>query len=240
MNNYCAFDLEIVKDIPPDVTDWKSIRPLGISCAATICTGDKRPTTWFHGKYGAEPLPGAMDVHECEELLEYLESMDSLGYKILTWNGLGFDFDVLAEETGQFDRVKQLTLKHVDMMFEFFCIKGYMLGLNTVAHGLGLQGKTEGMHGDLAPTMWAGTVEDRMKVLQYVGQDAVTTLEVAENTELFGKFNWVSKSGRRNYFMLNGCKWLTVEESLLLPEPDQSWMDKPRKREQFTEWMKIQ
>ena len=35
MNKVIAFDLEIVKEIPEGV-EWKDIRPLGISCAASL------------------------------------------------------------------------------------------------------------------------------------------------------------------------------------------------------------
>ena len=34
---YLAFDIETAKVQPPDERDWKSDRPLGISCAATLC-----------------------------------------------------------------------------------------------------------------------------------------------------------------------------------------------------------
>ena len=35
-----AFDLEIAKEIP-DGSRWLDHRPLGISCAATLCSGDE-------------------------------------------------------------------------------------------------------------------------------------------------------------------------------------------------------
>lgn len=38
MNTYLAWDIEIAKTIPDGETDWKTHRPLGISCAATIET----------------------------------------------------------------------------------------------------------------------------------------------------------------------------------------------------------
>lgn len=234
MDKFCAFDIEIVKEFPKEYS-WKQIRPLGISCAATICTGDTRPTFWFHGKYGNEPLEGAMTVDEVSELVEYLQTMEALGYKIVTWNGLGFDFDILAEESDKFQQCKDLAMNHIDMMFHLFCVKGFPLGLNTAAHGLGLPGKTEGMHGDLAPIMWAKSVEDRHKVLEYVGQDVITTLQVCETALQRNSLQWTSKTGRQNFvFLPDG--WLPVCEAIKLSLPDTSWMSNPKTRDDFTSW----
>ncbi len=36
MTRYMAFDLEIARPLPEGGEDWKSIRPLGITCAATL------------------------------------------------------------------------------------------------------------------------------------------------------------------------------------------------------------
>ena len=181
---FCAFDIEIVKEIPAGVADWKTIRPLGISCAATACSNSAfEYVTHYHKDENGEPAEGAMTPEEVGELVDRLLYMDEQGYTIVTWNGLGFDFDVLAEESGRWQECRDLALRHVDMMFHFLCRKGFPLGLNTAAHGLGLPGKTEGMHGDLAPVMWAKSLDDRKKVLEYVAQDAVTTLQVAEKAE---------------------------------------------------------
>ncbi len=40
-----------------------------------------------------------MTLEEVAGLLQYLCKMAGEGYTILTWNGLGFDFDILAEES---------------------------------------------------------------------------------------------------------------------------------------------
>ena len=44
---------------------------------------------------------------------------------ILTWNGLGFDFDVLAEEADSHALCKQCALGHVVLMFHFVCVQGF-------------------------------------------------------------------------------------------------------------------
>lgn len=236
---YLAFDLEIAALIPDDAQDWKQYRPLGITCAAIAWHGDDGiETQTFHGNATGElwsdatPAP-RMTAIECRDLVKDLRYLAQKGHTILTWNGLSFDFDILAEESGTHAECAELATNHVDMMFQVFCTRGYPLGLDTVAKGLGLSGKVEGMSGALAPQLWAdGKYE---QVLEYVAQDVRTTLEVALAVEKRGGFSWIAKSGRRN--SLDIKRWLTVKECLKLPESDNSWMSDPIPRERFTSWM---
>jgi len=56
------------------------------------------------------------DREEAATLVRYLEDQVAHGYGVLTWNGLGFDFVVLAEESGMLQECRALALSHVDMM----------------------------------------------------------------------------------------------------------------------------
>jgi len=225
---FLAFDLEIFKSIPEGETDWKALRPLGISCAATLASDEPTPILW-----NSDPLSQPMTETECSDLLFYLEDMQASGYTVLTWNGLSFDFDILSEETRLHAACKSLAMNHVDMMFHFFCLKGFPLGLGACAKGCGLAGKTEGMDGAKAPELWQAGEYD--KVLEYVGQDVITTLHVAQTVERQKGFDWTAKSGRRNSIRIN--EWLTVQDALALPELDNSWMSDPWPRSKFTGWM---
>ncbi len=235
MNNYLAFDLEIATSIPDGEPDWKKFRPLGISCFATAeQDGARAGHGWVFDPLLKEPLfAPRMSYDEAVTLVEHLEDAVMLGFTILTWNGLGFDFDVLAEESGLHDRCVALALASVDPMFQVFCQKGFPLGLDTAAKGMGLEGKTEGMHGDLAPVMWQNKEYD--KVLAYVKQDTKVTLDVALAIERERHLFWTSKSGRAQRLYMH--KLLTVQECLALPLPDQSWMSDPWPRSKFTGWM---
>ena len=231
MPKYCAFDIETARVIPEGVEDWKSMRPLGISCAATL-TSDGQLTHWYGGQPGLEPGE-RMSFVELGELVGYLKAQTAAGYMILTWNGLGFDFDILAEESGLKDVCSALAIEHVDMMFHLFCLKGYPLGLDKAAKGMGLAGKTPGMTGDMAPRYWqAGR---RREVLEYVSQDVRTTLNVAIQTEKLGKLDWTSNTGKPQYVKIPGG-WSRVKDALKLPEPDVSWMKTPIQRSSFTKW----
>ena len=226
---YVSFDLEIAKVV--DGNDWESQRPLGISCAATQVSDTGDSLVWY-GK-GLAMLPD-----ELNGLVKYLDDMVNKEYYVLSFNGLGFDFSVLVDEVST-DSDKELCARiawehHVDMMFHFFCIKGFPVGLDKVAKGMGLSGKTEGMSGALAPVMWAAGERD--KVLEYVAQDARTTLEVALAVEKSKYLAWITRRGTTSGVAMP-YGWLPVNEAVKLPLPDTSWMDDPWPRKKFTGWL---
>jgi hypothetical protein len=237
MSNVIAFDLEIVKSIP-DGVEWKDIRPLGISCAAGLLDNEPLSRLWFHkDEQTEEPLSGGMSQQYLKYLVQDLMFwVNDGGYTIVTWNGLGFDFDVLAEESGMHDECKELALNHIDMMFHFLCVKGFPVGLDAVAKGLSLGGKKAGMTGADAPQLWASeNLSDRLKVLRYVHQDSLSTLEIYEKATQLGAVNWITKKGKYSHMPLFR-DFKTVKECLEFPLPDTSWMDNPLTREEFYAW----
>ena len=228
---YLAFDIETAR-ITEEASDWRSCRPLGISCAATLLAGDNEPVLW-HGGDRQNPND-QMNQQEAADLVHYLAAQVGQGYTLLTWNGLGFDLDILAEESNLLPQCRALVTDHVDMMFHIFCLRGFGVGLDAAARGMDIKGKPEGMTGAKAPVMWAEG--KREEVLRYVAQDVRTTLDVALACESVGALRWVSRKGKlRTMKLLEG--WLTVEKALELPLPYTAWMDEPWSREEFTGWM---
>ncbi len=149
-SRYLAFDIETAKDFPGEVSNWRRHRPLGISCAATLPSDSDKPTLWYGKTSDGKPAK-QMSRQDAQTLAEHLCDMALKGYRILTWNGLAFDFDVLAEESAAAAMCKGCVLDHVDMMFHLFCCLGYPVGLEKAAQGMGLPGKTHGMTGAEAP-----------------------------------------------------------------------------------------
>jgi hypothetical protein len=232
-HQYLAFDIETAKVVPGEDFDWRPHRPLGISCAATLASHSDQPLLW----YGKTPdgLPEKqMSQQDAQGLVQYLSKIVADGFRILTWNGLGFDFDILAEESGAAASCKEFALSHVDMMFHVFCVLGHPVGLEKAVRGMGLPGKQSGMSGFEAPQLWAeGHFE---QVLEYVAQDARATMEIARTCAQRRSFAWITgKGANRSMRLTNG--WLTVREALQLPEPDTSWMSTPPSRQDFTAWM---
>ncbi len=136
-HKYLAFDIETAKEIPGDDLVWRRHRPLGIACAATLAADTGQPVLWYGRTVNGSPTP-RMSSDNAQQLVDYLLRMAASGYKILTWNGLGFDFDVLAEESSAATSCKECALGHVDMMFHAFCILGYPIALEKSAQGMGL------------------------------------------------------------------------------------------------------
>lgn len=230
---FLAFDIETAKQFPGDFSDWRKHRPLGICCAATVA-GDTGDARLWHGVNDEGQPAARMTATEVGELVNHLLELSGQGYSIVTWNGLQFDFDVLAEESKLRDQCRKLARRHVDMMFHVVCQLGHLLSLEAAAKGMKLTGKTEGMSGLLAPELWARGEYDQ--VLKYVQQDARCTLELAEACERKRRLRWISSRGKsRDMPLPNG--WLNVTEAMKLPLPDTSWMTNPIKRERFTKWL---
>jgi hypothetical protein len=230
---YLAFDIETAKDVPGEDFNWRAHRPLGISCAAVLRCDAGEPIVW-HGKKEDGSPAGQMSRDEARELVGELTRLTSEGYTLLTWNGLGFDFDVLAEESGCRDECKELALDHVDMMFHVFCDRGFPVGLDRAALGLGIPGKPAGMSGLLAPQLWAqGRYQE---VLDYVAQDVRIALQVGHACEKQRRFRWMTQRGKPSSTDLPQG-WLTVREAMRLPPPDTSWMDRAIPRSVFTRWV---
>lgn len=240
-----VLDLEIVKDIPEGV-EWESIRPLGISCIGIIRSQFEEeynePLAFFHcdelEQDSLEGIPeGAMTKSDVASFVRAsYNACRKQGTRFVTWNGLSFDFNILAEESGMYDECKWLARNHVDMMFQIVCTKGFRLSLNSAAKGMGLPGKMEDVGGAAAPIMWRGTVQDRFKVIEYLKQDVRTTLDVYNKVLEHKYISWTSKTGRRQ--MIPIPRWLTVEECMELPFPDTSWMTDPPIRENYYAWIK--
>jgi hypothetical protein len=175
-----------------------------------------------------------MNREEVEELGRHLLQKQAEGYRVLTWNGLGFDFDILAEESSSHKLCSQCALDHVDMMFQVFCTLGYPIALDKAAQGMGLPGKPPGMSGVKAPKLWAnGQFET---VLGYVAQDVRVTLSVALACEQRRELSWITRKGTRSSMPLKGG-WICVKEALRLPLPDTSWMSVSIPRRDFTAWL---
>jgi len=231
-HKYIAFDIETAKVLPQDVHDLNQHRPLGIACCAAWCSDEQEPKVFYSKTADGTPAP-QMTAQDLTALLSYLEDKAGAGYTLVTHNGLGFDFDILAEESGKVAACRKLALGHVDIMYHFFCGKGFPVSLDAAARAIGLS-KPADVDGALAPLLWQE--QQHQKVLDYVAHDCRLTLDVAETSEQKGRITWITQRGKKSSFELPSG-WLTVEEASALPLPDTSWMDRPWPRSTFTHWL---
>src|SRR5260370_38050344 len=104
---YLAFDIETAADIPRPDFNWRAHRPIVITCAAIVASDAMQPVVG-HGKSAAGAPAPRMTRDEVRQVVQALVQKAAEGYTIITWNGLGFDFDVLAEESGAGDPCREL------------------------------------------------------------------------------------------------------------------------------------
>jgi len=234
-----AFDLEIASEIPEGVQNWRNAAPPGISCAAVaLADHEDRPLFWVG-------VP-QMTHSECRSMVRDLQRLGTDGYTFLTWNGCGFDFAVLALESGMYAECTELALNHVDLMMRVTFEKGWYLSLQKALRGAGLEGKLESvilsdgavlsdMDGSKAPKLWAAG--EHNAVLQYLRSDVVQLLRLAHVIQRRNVIRWTSDRGNPQEVFVD--RLFTVRECFDIPEPDVSWMTDPPTREQFVRWMRL-
>lgn len=245
-----AFDLEIATELPDDDRDWWTHGPLGISCAGLMREGaDTEPVVMFDPEAEPnlfDPATRRLTREGAVSLVDALSDAVRRGFTIATWNGLGFDFRLLALETGLVARCSELAWSSIDMMFQVVCVNGYMLALDKALAGMGLQSKIHAVKmndgreapisGREAPRLWQAG--EYRAVMEYCGGDVRQTLALARECGNRRLLTWTSQRGKPARMSLpNG--WLTVQQCLMVPEPDTSWMRDPVTRKRFTSWLEL-
>lgn len=226
-----AFDIEIAAESLDEDR-------LGVTCAAAGWI--EKVWVWSGPRIGDRYLD-QMTPTNVDQFISFLWNCHKSGRKIVAWNGAGFDFKVLAQECvnglGKI-RCKVMAANSYDPMFQFFCDKGYAVGLAAAAGGLGVEGKTEGMSGEQAPILWKGSLEDQETVRKYVAQDVRATAAVFDALEASGKLAWITKKGTPAKYPWKFGRLMTVKECYQTPvPPSPSWLDEPWEREKFVGWL---
>ena len=227
-------------------TDWKSYTPLGISCAAAAYLKPDGTTQrkFWHGQRGT-----AMTKAENRAMLTDLTTWMKAGHTIVTWNGLSFDWAVLAEEAGMLDECSGLALRHTDLMFCVVAEKGYRLGLDAALAGAVIESKLhevtlrdgtkiEGMSGAMAPKMWQDGEMDA--VLDYLGADVDQTVRLAHAVLKRRGIAWTSKTKRKQLSdvrLTHDGRLPSVADCLQWRVPSTSWMPNPVPREDYFSWI---
>ena len=264
-----GWDIEIAEEFPDNEEDrdWFTVEPsMGITCAA-LAISDTDEVWWEAGArdklFQYRYLP-SMTQDIAKDMARHLEQVTRHGHLLVTWNGAGFDFPVLARECNDpaYTRMlAEIALNHCDLGFAMMCSHGYMVGLDTAAKALGLPGKTEGMSGGLAPILWnpverelsdkerlaihklgvePGSDEARQLCITYVRQDAATTRQVYEALLKERTLVWRTRTGRLTRqpwspFVVDG-HIATCREAMTLALPDTSWMTHARSRLDYIGW----
>ena len=230
-SDFMALDIETAKPFP-NGADWRDHRPLGIACAVTRTHEEQR--NWF-GEDDEGAIAERMTRAEANLLVDHLVWWTHSGKRVLTWNGMGFDLPVLAEESGRLEDCRWLARRHVDMMYHIVCERGYPLSMSAASLGMGCGKKTQGITGNDAPFIWQ--TGNRETVIEYCGQDTAITLALGIECNRAGELRWRARSGKQNRLALPRG-WLPVREAQGIRLPDTSWMTDPTSRENFDHWLK--
>lgn len=238
-----GFDLETCMPIP-DYGDGVKLEDrdycLGVACAAAFDEATGEAKVWpSQVDTETQRYPGQLTPADLKEMLAWLWSKRKT-HRLVSWNGMGFDFRVIAQElkddSDALELCRKLAWRHVDVGFEMLCCKGYMVGLASAAGGM--LGASKEMDGKEAPKLWDGSVEDQQQVLSYVVSDATLTAQVATALETQKKLTWTAKSGKANKWfpLLHKGRLLSVTNASKVDKPDVSWMSDPLSREEICAW----
>ena len=242
---FVAFDVEIAKPVPdgPDILVHKP----GIACAAIVREDEPRASILFDPSVSPEFFDPAMTMTRegALRILAALEETAGRGDTLVTWNGAGFDFRLLADETGRHADCARLVMASVDMMFQVLCERGHPLSLDAALKGAALPPKMdqvtlrggEAVHISGAEAPQYRQAGEHAAVAAYCAADAERTAALAAVCQKSRRLAWVSQKGRPNEIYLR-TGWLTVEQCLSLPVPDTSWMTRPMRREDVLAWTK--
>lgn len=228
---FAAFDVELATaGERPDGSDG----PIAVACAAVLTDDMPRPVLWYGtAPRRDKPWPHLSHV-EVRRLLNYLRELSGRGYTLVTWNSMGFDWDLLASESQDRSMCRQLALRHVDMMFHIVCVRGHRLSLSRAAHGMQVAGRNTQVGGTESQRMWAQG--QHLSALGQLSQDVRITLDLADKCEQLQELRWEAHSGRPASLKLPQG-WLTVEEAREIPPPDVSGLQRPVSRASLTAWM---
>jgi hypothetical protein len=229
--------------------DWTADHPdgrLGVSCIGYWSSQEGLVHGSVCGVLGEDGLyANRMPEEQINAEIDRMHRWYEDGIFIVTWNGLGFDFRVLHQETTSPEhraKCRFLAQRHIDLCFLFLCYKGYPAKLDVVNKCMGFAGKTEGMDGALAPAMWRRSAEDQEKVLKYVARDAQATLELYQAAYEIGGLKHQTSSGQSRFCQfdpptghrLQTC-WDAIEQ---VKKPNMSWWKRgtPPSREKSYGW----
>lgn len=240
MNKWLYFDFEIGFEslLPADlmllesgeVQDIWEMWPFGVSVAGVKLSDEDKPFVLYDKRRDGKPA-NTWKRDFSQEFVDYLWEANQGGYEIVTWNGLGFDFRLLYELTRD-ERVKSLALAHYDPCFIALCQLGYPVGLGSATKLVG--GPEKEMSGASAPLMWL--LKNHIEVIQYVEGDVIRLEQIWTDVLKRGGLAWATNSGglrlQPYYYGLP-----RVVEAAQFPLPDNSWMDEPMTRKDFTGWI---
>lgn len=241
------------EDAPPPIlcASVQILRPAPVQAPGSVGFHCEPVLSWHCPDLG-DPAnrPWTMQWEEIASLVDFMHDLafpsgeGTLPVLPLGWNSLGFDFRVLfaharvAEDEPRADKLLRLTAVHVDPMFNFFMARGHPVGLQKVSEGFKLAGKT-GSGKDVGERWTGGEEPDRWSVVRYCEADVAATAQVVSCVAARGCVAWITQKNQLRMWTDPRLVLLSVERSMELPEPNNSWMSSdPPTVDSFAKWYK--
>jgi len=229
-----SFDIEICDEL---TGSFDLMNPPHIACAAFALSDCPDDVSFFT----SGPERSDMTPDQVTDMVLYMSHLVRTGYTFFTWNGLAFDFQVVAAWAGNAapSVLNMAWEHHIDGMLLVTFQKGYYLGLDAALKGAGLESKLHtvrlkdgaeitDMSGAKAPELWKAG--ERQAVLDYLKVDVQGPLKLVDVIFKNKAIRWISKRGIPQAVRAD---LLTVAEAYeKLPKPaDVSWLTNPVLRE---------
>src|SRR6185295_10614480 len=132
-----SFDIEIADQIELRAgEDLDQYGPFKISCTAAIT--DRGELKHWYARDSGGVVQQALDAGGAREVLLHLRNAQLSGAMVCAWNGLSFDLRWLGHAANDRELAREIALDLFDPMFQFFVLRGFPIGLASVADGLGL------------------------------------------------------------------------------------------------------
>ena len=182
--------------------------------------------------------PQPMTLEQLLELSDYLwECCADTGFRLLAWNGVGYDYRLLwliFGEGGSNERfrtacarIKQLALESVDPMLTFTFARGFPISLQAAAVVMPIAMYKTGEGADCERLWLEGSDEDRLHVLKYCVNDVEMTATVYASAEAAGRVTWRTKRGKTSAWVPQygtSAICLPVQQVMQTPFADNTFM----------------
>ena len=209
-------------------------------CAVTK-KNDERSRAWVGEKLPAGQGWSPLGTPEIEALLLYLEGQRELGCIPVTWDGLRETFALLMKFCEGVSRpaCEGLALRHIDIAFQLFCSRGFIISLKSILQSMNIEDQTHGRRTAFARSIWDKGEEAQRELLKVAREIAGTIAQLYATILETNNLTWLTKDGAEAYWTpetaydltSKGDRLLTVTEALELEDPDTSWMSVPFKKD---------
>jgi len=243
-NKFLAFDIETSEQAQDDniitITVASTVTSDGEERAwfshptdKTICgmIGQGDQETWSNFSVDGKLSP-LMSKSTAVAMLNYMDEKRQQGYALCAWNGAGFDLKMIGHLADNVELAGHLAMNLIDPMYQILSLKGYPVSLKAAQKGLSVA-QEKSMDGKDAPEAWKNG--EYQKCITYVIGDSQITLKIIDAIIKAQGIRWITKTGKPSSVIFTKLK--TVEECLLDPDPDTSWMDKPIDRRKIIDWI---